>query len=88
VSQKEHGVYAAFSPEQFRQFIRYALVGFVQNGAGYLLYLLLTWRGGDPKLLVTVCYPIEVLLSYCSNKKFTFSHTGGNAGALFRYVLA
>jgi len=75
------------SPEQFRQLIRFALVGFAQNGAGYLLYLLLTWLGMDPKLAVGVCYPLGVLLSYLGNKKFTFRHTGGNAGALSRFVL-
>ena len=71
----------------FSEAIRFGLVGFAQNGAGYLLYLLLTWLGMDPKLVVAVCYPIGVLLSYLGNKTFTFKHTGGNAGALFRFVL-
>jgi putative flippase GtrA len=73
---------------QFSQLIRFALVGLAQNSAGYLLYLLLTWLGMDPKLAVAVCYPLGVLLSYLGNKKFTFKHAGGNAGAFFRFVLS
>ncbi|MDR0233610.1 MAG: GtrA family protein [Zoogloeaceae bacterium] len=73
--------------ERFNQPVRFALVGIAQNGAGYLLYLFLTGLGADPKLVVAVCYPLGVLLSYLGNKKFTFSHRGDNAGALFRFVL-
>jgi len=76
-----------FSPEQIRQVIRFGLVGLAINGAGYLLYLLLTWLGAEPKLVVAVCYPLGVLFSYLGNKKLTFRHTGDNVGALLRYVL-
>ena len=69
------------------QVIRFGLVGVAHNGAAYLLYLLLTWLGVEPKLVVAVCYPIGVLISYLGNKKFTFRHTGGNAGTFFRFVL-
>ncbi|MDR0466712.1 MAG: GtrA family protein [Deltaproteobacteria bacterium] len=76
----------ALSPEQFRQIIRFGLVGVAHNGAGYLLYLVLTWLGAEPKLVVAVCYPVGVLISFFGNKKFTFKHKGDNAGAFFRFV--
>ncbi|PMH28889.1 hypothetical protein BCU71_19310 [Vibrio lentus] len=70
------------------QLLKYGLVGFVQNGVGYTLYIFLTWYGMDPKLVVAVCYPLGMLVSFVGNNKYTFKD--GNIAKdnkLARYLL-
>lgn len=75
-------------PLALRQLIRYGIVGLSQNAVGYGLYLLLTWWGLDPKLVVGICYPLAMLVSFLGNRKYTFDHQGGMAAAGVRYILA
>lgn len=70
-----------------RELMRYGIVGIVQNSAGYIIYLLLTWIGLDPKIVVAFSYPIAMYISYQGNKKFTFSGVNGNKTAL-KYLLS
>lgn len=71
-----------------RQLIRYGIVGVAQNSVGYGIYLLFTWLGADPKLVVGISYPLAMLVSFLGNKKYTFDHKGGTAGAGGRFLLA
>lgn len=71
-----------------RQLIRYGIVGVAQNAVGYGIYLFFTWLGADPKLVVGVSYPLAMLVSFLGNKKYTFAHKGGMAGAGGRFLLA
>lgn len=71
-----------------RQFIRYGIVGVAQNSVGYGIYLFFTWLGADPKLVVGISYPLAMLVSFLGNKKYTFCHKGGTAGAGGRFLLA
>ena len=71
-----------------RQFIRYGIVGVAQNSVGYGIYLFFTWLGVDPKLVVAISYPLAMLVSFLGNKKYTFGHKGGTAGAGGRFLLA
>lgn len=71
-----------------RQLIRYGIVGVAQNSVGYGIYLFFTWLGADPKLVVGISYPLAMLVSFLGNKKYTFSHKGGTAGAGGRFLLA
>ena len=72
----------------FRQLVRYGVVGILQNLAGYLIYLLVTWLGVEPKLTVTIFYPIAATLAYFGHSKYSFSYRGGHASGFSRYVLA
>ena len=40
------------------QLARYGVVGVVTNLAGYLVYLFLTWFWLEPKLAVSILYPV------------------------------
>lgn len=71
----------------FSEVIRYGIVGVVQNGTGYIIYLVLTWFGFDPKVVVAISYPIAIYISYQGNKNFTFSGRKGNKTAL-KYLLS
>lgn len=77
-----------FSYQSFVQLVRYGVVGIAQNSVGYGIYLLFTWLGFDPKLVVAVCYPCAMLVSFLGNKKFTFNFTGGWQGSGVRFILA
>ena len=69
------------------QFARYATVGIAQNLFGYILYLLITWSGIDPKITISFLYPIGFTISYIGNKKWAFAHTGNHSRTLFRFTL-
>ncbi len=69
-----------------KQLVKYGIVGIIQNGAGYFIYLLLTWYGIDPKLVVAVSYPVGMYISFIGNKNFTFKSKGlGGRGSAVRY---
>lgn len=70
------------------QLVRYGVVGIANNLAGYLIYLGVTSLGMDPKLAVTIMYPIGALIAYFSHARYSFSYTGDSHGGLFRYVIA
>lgn len=76
------------SANSFRQLVRYGVVGLLQNLAGYLIYLLVTWLGVEPKLTVTIFYPIAATLAYFGHSKYSFSYRGGHTGGFARYVFA
>lgn len=70
------------------QLVRYGVVGVANNLVGYLIYLGVTWLGVDPKLVVTIMYPIGALIAYSSHARYSFSYRGDNVSGLFRYVIA
>jgi len=71
------------------QFIRYAFTGLALNLIGYLIYLVVTWLGMEPKMAVSVFYPLGVLYSYFAHKRFSFQHSGGkqNFRLIVRYFI-
>lgn len=71
----------------FSEVIRYGIVGVIQNGTGYIIYLVLTWIGLDPKLVVAFSYPVAMYISYQGNKEFTFAGRNGKKTA-FKYLLS
>jgi putative flippase GtrA len=74
--------------EKLRSFIRYLIVGVANNAMGYLAYLLVTWLGMEPKLAVTLLYPLAALSAYFGHARYSFSYEGGMMGGLFRYGIA
>lgn len=70
------------------QMTRYGLVGLVNNLRGYLIYLLITWLWLDPKLAVTLMYPIGAVIAYFGHSKYTFAFGGHTVHGIARYVFA
>lgn len=70
------------------QIIRYGVVGVANNLLGYLIYLLITWAWLDPKIAVTLMYPIGALIAYFGHAKFSFTYRGRTSHGIVRYVLA
>jgi putative flippase GtrA len=72
---------------RFMQVVRFALVGVANNLLGYLIYLLITvWV--EPKLAVTLLYPIGVLTGYFGHARYAFGYQGNGVHGLARYLMA
>ncbi len=70
------------------QIIRYGIVGVLYNLLGYLIYLLITFLGLDPKFAISILYPIGAATAYYFHSKYSFSYQGKNTHTLLRYVAA
>jgi len=70
------------------QVFRYGVVGIMNNLLGYLIYLAITWLGLDPKITVTLLYPVGALTAYFGHARYSFSYRGKNHHGIFRYVIA
>lgn len=70
------------------QFLRYAVVGLLSNAAIYGSYLVLTYWGGEPKLVMTGLYVVGILQTYILNRRWSFRFSGALAPAFFRYTAA
>ena len=70
------------------QVMRYGVVGVLNNLLGYLIYLAVTWFWLEPKLAVTLLYPIGVLTAYVGHAKYAFAYQGRHAHGLLRYFTA
>ncbi|WP_340150534.1 GtrA family protein [uncultured Sneathiella sp.] len=70
------------------QMFRYAIVGVLNNLLGYVVYLLVTYFWLEPKVAVTILYPIGVLIAYFSHAKYSFSHQGDHAWAIVRFFVS
>lgn len=67
---------------------RYSVVGILYNSWGYFLYLFVTWLGMDPRLTVTMLYPVAAVSSYFAHAKYSFNYQTGRMSAKFRFILA
>ena len=79
---------ASQGQRSIRQVLRYAVVGIVNNFAGYMIYLFLTHLGAAPKLTMTLLYAVGATLGYAGNRQFTFAHRGNLIASGKRYLLA
>lgn len=70
------------------QIFRYFIVGVLNNLLGYLIYLTVTWLWLEPKLAVTLLYPIGVLTAYYGHAEYSFSYRGRTRQGLSRYLIA
>lgn len=71
-----------------RQFVRYVLTGVIHNVGGFLLYLLATYLGVEPKLAMTVLFVVGVTVSFMLNRAWAFGDKNPIAGSLGRFLLA
>ena len=70
-----------------KQFFRYGLVGIVSNLSGYLLFLLITYWGAEPKKTMTLLYLVGAMIGFVGNRQWTFSHQGTLLGSGARYFI-
>lgn len=75
------------SNKPLQQFFSYALIGLLTNALGYVIYLILTYLWGSPKIAMTALYFFGATISFLANRRFTFLHDGsiGITGA--RYLM-
>jgi putative flippase GtrA len=70
------------------QVFRYGVVGVLNNLLGYLIYLVVTWLWLDPKVAITLMYPIGATTAYFGHAKYSFAYSGRTSHGILRYVLA
>lgn len=70
------------------QVIRYGVVGILNNLLGYLIYILATWLWLDPKVAVTLMYPIGAATAYFGHARYSFCYGGRTSYSLVRYTAA
>lgn len=70
-----------------QQIIRYGITGIFNNVLGYLLYLLITFFWLEPKIVITIFYPLGATVAYFSHLKYSFSYKGKRASTVLRYAL-
>lgn len=71
-----------------RQLVRYGLVGLTTNALGYLIYLLITYWGVEPKVLITFSYPTAVTIGFFGTRQWAFAHKGSVLKSGIRYFVA
>jgi len=69
------------------QLVRYGLVGIASNISGYLVYLLITYWGVEPKEAMTLLYIVGAAVGYLGNRQWTFTHKGSVLASSFRYFV-
>ena len=62
------------------QIFKYGFVGTLLNTLGFILFLILTSLGLEPKFVVAFMYPLIVLLGFKGHKRFTFSSSEETQG--------
>lgn len=73
--------------ESVKRFTKFVLVGVYTNGIGYSIFIFLTWLSLDPKVVVSMTYPVAVVVGYYSHSKHSFE-TGKSSKKLITYVIA
>jgi putative flippase GtrA len=74
--------------ETLNQLVRYGIVGVSTNMLGYLLFLAITFLGVPHKLAMTGLYCVGVIVSYLSNKSWTFDHKGSHISTPVKFAMA
>lgn len=68
--------------------VRYGVVGILNNLLGYLIYLLITWLWLDPKVAVSLMYPVGAVTAYFWHAKYSFTYSGRTSHGIVRYAIA
>ena len=68
--------------------IRYGVVGVLNNLLAYVIYLALTWSWLEPKLAVTLLYPIGAMTAYVGHARYAFAYQGKHSYSVLRYIVA
>ena len=67
---------------------KYGVVGILNTLLGYLIYLLVTWFWLEPKMVVTLMYPIGAVTAYFGHARYTFSYNGSHVHGIVRYIIS
>lgn len=70
------------------QLIRYGLVGVVSNVSIYIVYLLMTYLGVEPKIAMTFVFIIGASIGFAGNKKWTFAYQDNSSKTALRFLVA
>jgi putative flippase GtrA len=70
------------------QIVRYGIVGVLNNLLGYFIYLLVTYFWLNPKIAISLLYPVGATSAYFGHSKYSFSYKGTRKYALWRYIVA
>jgi putative flippase GtrA len=70
------------------QMARYGVIGVMNNLLGYLVYLTVTWLWLDPKLAVSLLYPLGAMTAYFGHAKYAFAYQGKHSHGVMRYIVA
>jgi putative flippase GtrA len=68
------------------QIIKYGIIGIGSNAALFVLYLLLTFYGMEPKVAMSLLYISGVSLTYLLNHRWTFTNTHVDRKSFSRYL--
>jgi putative flippase GtrA len=77
-----------FAAQSMRQLIRYGFVGVASNLTIYIVYLLITSFGVEPKTAMTLVYILGASIGFVGHRQWSFSHRGDAKPAAIRYVAA
>jgi len=66
---------------------KYGVVGILNTLLGYLIYLLVTWFWLEPKMVVTLMYPIGAVTAYFGHARYSFSYNGSHLRGIVRYII-
>jgi putative flippase GtrA len=69
-----------------KQIFHYGLFGIIRNSLGYSIYLLVTYNGVNPKIVMSFLYVTGATVGFLGNRKLIFAHKGSLAGAGVRYL--
>jgi len=74
--------------KSFVELCKFGIIGLTHNMIAYVIYLLITWLGVNPKLFVIVAYPAAATFSFYTNRKWTFYYRGDTSSSITRYVIS
>lgn len=69
-------------------FLKYGVVGLLNNAGLYLLFVLLVTLGVSPIATAGLCYVLGVCLSYALNRRWTFKSKGGHGQDALKFLTA
>lgn len=81
-------IYGVLANRDFRQLVRYGLVGIGINAALYTCYLLFVFFDVEPKIAMSIVYVIGLGVGFYGHRKLTFFHTENVRRAIVRYLVA
>jgi putative flippase GtrA len=74
--------------EKLGRVVRYGVVGLLNNALGYLIYLVVTWLWLEPKVAVTLMYPVGAVTAYFGHARYSFAYCGRTSRGIIRYSIA
>lgn len=74
--------------QTLKQLFFYGITGVVLNLSGFVLYLMITWFGVEPKLAMTCLYGVGVVTSFFANKHLVFRGQHAEYEVFIKFIMA